>query len=295
MIGAPALLRFFGFAEPSAAILGALAAICFAMPLDVAQITSVLDFGRIGSEYSIIFVLTVIASLLAGCNAAPRANRPLGWYAQGDAGFIGALLVAIVLGANSFGVAIVNILIAALVIGVALWLAMTGAGALIGRGSSAAVPVASMWKRIGIGILAVVLIIYPSVPAVLVGIMTPSEAFTFFSLPIAAVLRLVTGLMQGRRMAGYGTDVLRGIADGAWRLQVLERSHQQRLEGCPERGVDEHYDRVNQIDSRSGIFFSLGPNHVWLAVGGKDPGIGRAPNNGMGGVVSQFSQSSSVA
>jgi hypothetical protein len=216
LIGAPALLRFFGFAEPSAAILGVLAVICFVMPLDVTQITSVLDFGRTGSEYMVIVVLTVIASLPAGCNPAPRANRPLGWYAQGDAGFIGALLVAIVLGANAFGVAIVNILIAALVIGVALWIAMAGAGALIGRGSSAAAPVASMPKRIGVGILAVVLIIYPSVPAVLFGILTPSEAFTFFSLPIVMVFRLVAGLTQGRRMAGYGTDVLRGIADGAW-------------------------------------------------------------------------------
>jgi hypothetical protein len=221
LIGAPALLRFFGFAEPSAAILGVLAAICFVMPLDVTQITSVLDFGRIGSEYMVIVVLTVIASLLAGCHAAPRANRPLGWHAQGDAGFIGALLVAIVLGANAFEVAIVNILIAALVIGVALWLAMAGAGALIGRGSSAAVPVASMPKRIGIGISAVVLISYLSVPAVLFGILTPSEAFTFFSLPIAVVFRLVAGLTQGRRMAGYGTDVLRGIADGAWIVLVV--------------------------------------------------------------------------
>ncbi len=220
MIGAPALLRFFGFAEPSAAILGALVAICFVMPLDVTLLTSVLDFGRIGSEYLVIVVLTVIASLLAGCHAAPRANRPLGWYAQGDAGFIGALLVAIVLGANAFEVAIVNILIAALVIGVALWLAMAGAGALIGRGSNAAVPVASMPKRIGIGILAVVLISYPSVPSVLLGIMTPSEAFTFFSLPIVVVFRLVAGLVQGRRMAGFGTDVLRGIADGAWIVLV---------------------------------------------------------------------------
>jgi len=47
LISVPALLRFFGFAEPSAAILGALAAICFVMPLDVTQLTSVLDFGRI--------------------------------------------------------------------------------------------------------------------------------------------------------------------------------------------------------------------------------------------------------
>ncbi len=220
LISVPALLRFFGFAEPSAAILGALAAICFVMPLDVTQLTSVLDFGRIGSEYMVIVVLTVIASLLAGCHAAPRTNRPLGWYAQGDAGFIGALLVAIVLGANAFEVAIFNILIAALVIGVALGLAMAGAGALIGRGSSAVVPVASTPKRIGIGILAVVLISYPSIPAVLFGIMTPSEAFTFFSLPIAIVFRLIACLMQGRRMAGYGTDVLRGIADGAWIVLV---------------------------------------------------------------------------
>lgn len=216
----PALLRFFGFAEPSAAILGALAAICLVMPLDVTQLTSVLDFGRIGTEYLVIVVLSVIASLLAGCHSAPRANRPLAWYAQGDAGFIGALLVAIVLGANAFEVAIVNVLIAALVIGVALWLAMAGAGVLIGRGWSAAVPVASIPKRIGIGILAVVLISYPSVPAMLFGIMTPYEAFTFFSLPIAIVICLVVGKMQGRRMAGYGTDVLRGIADGAWIVLV---------------------------------------------------------------------------
>ena len=50
--------------------------------------------------------------------------------------------------------------------------------------------------------------------------MTPSEAFTILSLPIAAVFRLVAGLMQGRRMAGYGTDLLRGIADGAWIVLV---------------------------------------------------------------------------
>jgi hypothetical protein len=220
LIGVPALLRFFGFAEPSAAILGALAAICIVMPLDVTQLTSVLDFGRIGTEYLVIVVLSVIASLLAGCHSAPRANRPLAWYAQGDAGFIGALLVATVLGANAFEVAIVNVLIAAFVIGVALWLAMAGAGVLIGRGWSAAVPVASISKRIGIGILAVVLISYPSVPAMLFGIMTPYEAFTFFSLPIAIVICLVVGKMQGRRMAGYGTDVLRGIADGAWIVLV---------------------------------------------------------------------------
>jgi len=156
---------------------------------------------------------------LAGCHVAPRADRPLGWYAPGDAAFVGALLVAVVLSAYAFEVAVTNALIA-LVIGAALWLAMAGAGTLIGRGSSATLPAASLPNRLAIGLLAIVSISFPSVPAVLLGIVTPSEAFTFFGLPAALVIRLAAGLMQDRRIAGYGTDVLRGIADGAWIVLV---------------------------------------------------------------------------
>jgi hypothetical protein len=220
LIGVPALLRFFGFAEPVAAILGALAALCLVMPLELTQLATVLDFGRLGSENLIILVAAMIASLLAGCHAAPRPDRPLGWYAAGDAGFIGALLAAVVLSAYAFEVAVSSVMFAALVIGTALWLAMAGAGALIGPRSSAPPPVAPTSHRLGIGIFAIVLISCLSIPAILLGIMTPSEAFTFFGLPTALVFRLVAGMTQGRRLAGYGTDVLRGIADGAWIVLV---------------------------------------------------------------------------
>src|SRR5262249_54238638 len=162
LIGVPALLRFVGFAEPTAAILGALAALCLVTGFDSNVLVGVLDFGRISFIYLLIPVLAVIASLLAGCHDAPRANRPLGWYAQGDAAFVGALLVAIVLAALAFEVSITNVLGIALLIGVVVWLAMAGAGALLGRGPRATPPpVASLPKRIGIGLLAVAVVVLP--------------------------------------------------------------------------------------------------------------------------------------
>jgi hypothetical protein len=216
LIGVPALLRFIGFAEPLAAIVGALAAFCLAMPLAPRELVGLLDFSRTDPNDAVILVLAVIASLLAGCHAAPRPDRPLGWYAPGDAAVVGTLLVAIVLGARAFEVSF-GIVSAGLAIGVVSWLAMAGVGALLpGRGSNAAAQVASTPKRIGIALLALVLICSQSVPAVLLGLLTPLEAFALFSLPVALVFRLVAGLIQGRRLAGYGCDLLRGIADGAW-------------------------------------------------------------------------------
>src|SRR5262249_52688100 len=212
LIGVPTLLRFFGFAEPIAAILGALAALCLVTRFDLTMLVGVLDFNRIDSMYLVIVVLAVIASLMAGCHVAPRPNRPLGWYSRGDAGFIGALLVAMILAAHAFQVAVTNVLVTALTIGVALWLAMAGAGALLGRGSNTPPPVVSLAKRIAIGFLAVVLIAFPVVLAMLSGLMTPTEAFAFLSLPVALVFRLVAGLIQDRGIAGYGTDLFPGIA-----------------------------------------------------------------------------------
>lgn len=216
LIGVPTLLRFFGFAEPIAAILGALAAACLVTSFDFNILAGVLDFNRIDYSYLAIMVLSVIASLLAGCHAAPRTNRPLSWYAQGDAAFIGALLVAIVLAAYALQVSIVNVTVGALAIGVALWLVMAGAGALLARRSRTPPPVVSLPQRLGIGFLAVGLIVLPSVWAMLLGLMTPSEAFAFLGLPAALTFRLAVGFTQGRGIAGFGSDVLRGIADGAW-------------------------------------------------------------------------------
>ena len=216
LIGVPMLLRFVGFAEPIAAILGAIAALCLVTSFDTNTLLGVLDFNRIDYIYLTIMVLTVIAALLAGCHPAPRANRPLGWYARGDAAFIGALLVATVLAGLSFQVSIASMMVTALTIGVALWLGMAGAGALLGRGSKTPPPVVSLPQRFGIGLLAVGLIALPSIWMMLLGLMIPSEAFAFLGLPAALTLRLVVGLTQGRGIAGVGTDLLRGIADGAW-------------------------------------------------------------------------------
>jgi hypothetical protein len=217
LIGVPAALRFVGFGEPLAAIVGALAALCLAMPLGPSDLANLLDFSRTDPNDAVILVLAVVASLLAGCHAASRPNRPLGWYAPGDAAVVGTLLVAFVLGARAFEVSVAAVVSAGLAIGVVAWLAMAGVGALLpGRGSNATAPMASTPKRVGIALLALVLICSQSVPAVLLGLLTPLEAFTLFSLPVALVFRLVAGLIQGRRLAGYGSDLLRGIADGAW-------------------------------------------------------------------------------
>jgi hypothetical protein len=202
-----------------AAILAAAAALSVVLPRGAWG--EVLDFVRVDGDNSDILVLTVIGALVAGSQPAPRSHRPLGWYAPGDAAFVGALLVAIVLGGRSFEASISQGMGTGLTIGVVLWLVMTGVGALFGRRSVAADAGPAAMKTFGIGLFAIASIGFMAVPAITLGIMTMPEAFIFFGLPAALIFRLVVGLIAGRGIAGYGLDLLRGVADGAWIVVVV--------------------------------------------------------------------------
>ena len=215
LIGVPTLLRVAGFAEPVAAIVAAAAALWIVAP-PRAGLADPIDFARIIDETLIVVVVAaVIGALVAGCQSAPRPRHPLGWYAAGDAAFIGALLVAVVLGAISFATSVAAGLTAALLIGTVLWLVTTGVGALVGR-ARAAKEAPSALRALGIGLFALASIGFLVVPAISLGVLTPSEAFTFFGLPIALIFRLVVALILERGIAGYGIDLLRGVADAAW-------------------------------------------------------------------------------
>jgi TRAP-type C4-dicarboxylate transport system permease large subunit len=217
LIGAAAILRFIGFAEPVGAILGAFAALVLAKPFDVDAFAGVADFTRIDTSYAVIPLLTVANSLLAGCYPAPRPNRPLGWYAPGDPAFIGALFVATVLAAGAFQVTVSGLVSRSLLAGLVLWLAMTGTSGLITRKSGKA-GIDGVQRPTGYGLFLLPVIVFLPLSELAAGMITPLEAFAFFAALIA-VFRLT--IWKGRRIAAFGIDLLRGIADGAWIVLVV--------------------------------------------------------------------------
>ena len=229
-----AVLRFVGFAEPIAALI-VTAILAVGVIANVDQVAFFFDFTRVASYAGqAALVAAVIAALLAGCHAAPRPARPLGWYGPGDASFFGVIPAAAVIVGIAFSESVLKILMSLVLPALAVWLAMAGAGALV-RHTRKTTQVPSLWPPLGFGALGLVLVLSPALMAMAAGLLTPTEALTFLSLPLALVLRLARAFeLEDRRAAGsaehggirgIGLDLLRGLADGAWIVFAMFAAH----------------------------------------------------------------------